>query len=115
MTTPSDERINGDTPHETPKCGAIFDEGIENSRELIRGLSALLGDLALSRIVPARANAMCNAAGKILTTVNLEYKYGLKADGGGAPTLSLAGDHPKLPRPGSSSGRAIAPPRARAR
>jgi hypothetical protein len=97
-----------------PKCAEIFDGGIENSRELIRGLSALMGDVALKRVVPGEANAICNAAGKILTTVNLQYKYGAKDSG--EPTLSLASPAPSpptIPRGGSASGRSLEAPRAR--
>ena len=105
-------------PLDPPRCVSIFDAGIENSRELTRGLSALMGDLAASRVEPGRANAICNAAGKILTTVNLAYKFGLKAGDAGSPYLSLSSgedEPPRVPRPGSTSGRSIQPPRTRAR
>jgi hypothetical protein len=107
------------TATEAPKCGAIFDAGIRNSRDLIRGLGALMGDLAASRVVPARANAICNAAGKILTTVHLEYKFGASADGGadGVPQFSLEpGPAPRraMLRRGATTGRPLEAPRARA-
>src|SRR5262245_15740901 len=56
------------------------------------GLSALMGDLAAGRITNGRANSICNAAGKILTTVKLEQQYGEKGSGG--PTLELIRPEP---------------------
>jgi hypothetical protein len=77
---------------ETAKCIACFDgDGVKNSRQLIAGLSALMGDLAAGRITNGRANAICNAAGKILTTVKLEHQYGQREAGGEGPMLALIG------------------------
>jgi len=77
---------------DTPKCVTVFDVdgGIVNSRQLMRGLSALAGDLAAGRVTNGRANAICNVAGKMLTTVKLEQQYGHKAAGDAAgPMLML--------------------------
>jgi hypothetical protein len=72
-----------------PRCVAFFDKpgGITTSRELIEGLSALMGDLASKRITNGNANAICNATGKVLTTVKLEQQYGEKRGEGAAPEL----------------------------
>ncbi len=58
-----------------------------------------MSDLAEGRITNGRANAICNAAGKILTTVKLEQQYGRKDGGDGAgPVLQLVGGSPKSPK-----------------
>ena len=82
---------------ENAKCVVIFDRpgGITTSRQLVQGLSALMGDLSAGRITNGRANSICNAAGKILTTVKLEQQYGSKGDSG--PTLQLI--QPEEPAP----------------
>lgn len=78
---------------EMPRCTATFDRdgGLTTSRELVQGLSEMMGDLAAGRITNGRANAICNAAGKILTTIKLEQQYGSRPPGDGAtlPILQL--------------------------
>jgi hypothetical protein len=83
---------------ETPRCVSTFDKvgGITTSRELVQGLSLMMGDLAAGRMTNGRANAICNAAGKILTTVELEQQYGARPSGtdpnaSPMPTLQLVG------------------------
>jgi hypothetical protein len=82
---------------ETPKCTAVFDDaagGVRTSRQLVQGLSLLMGDLAAGRITNGRANAICNAAGKILTTVKLEHQYGNRGTDGSGPLLELMSSSP---------------------
>lgn len=42
-------------------------------------MSALIGDLIEGRISPQTANAACNAGGKLLKVVEMQYKYGAPA------------------------------------
>jgi hypothetical protein len=82
------------TTEEQPRCIVIFGKpgGIRTSRDLLEGLGALMGDVASGRIPNGRANAICNAAGKILTTVKLEQQYGKKGTPTANPTLQLIED-----------------------
>lgn len=94
---------------DAPRCASLFDRagGITTSRELVSGLSALMGDLAAGRITNGKANAICNAAGKILTTVKLEQQYGQK--GGDGPSLTFVAS-PALPPSAPAAGAAELPP-----
>lgn len=72
-----------------PKCRAILEAGITKSSEMKSALSALMSDLASDRITAGTGNSICNAAGKILKTVELEQKYGVKGAEGPGKTLAL--------------------------
>lgn len=50
-------------------------------------MSELIGDIATERISAPRANAICNAGGKLLKTVELQHRYGPKASREGLPLL----------------------------
>lgn len=39
-------------------------------------MSLLIGDIASDRISTGKANAICNAGGKMLKAIELEQKYG---------------------------------------
>lgn len=58
-----------------PRCLAIADEGIETGKDFAQLMSALIGDIAADRIDAQRANAICNAGGKLLRIVELEHRY----------------------------------------
>lgn len=53
-------------------------------------MSAMMSDIISSRITPAVGNAACNAGGKLLKVVEMQYKYGTQNGGKGSRTLSLA-------------------------
>lgn len=53
-------------------------------------MSALMSDLIDGRVTPNIGNATCNAGGKLLKVVEMEYKYGTRGDGVGKKTLMLA-------------------------
>jgi len=53
-------------------------------------MSALMSDLIEGRVTPSVGNATCNAGGKLLKVVELQYKYGVKGKGSGEKTLLLA-------------------------
>lgn len=59
-----------------PRCLAISEAHIRTSHDLKNFTAALISDLVAGRITPNIGNATCNATGKLLKTVELEYKYG---------------------------------------
>lgn len=52
-------------------------------------MSALIGDIVARRVTPEVANAACNAGGKLLKVVEMQFKYGQPTEGQGT-TLVLA-------------------------
>ncbi len=53
-------------------------------------MSAMMSDIISSRITPAVGNAACNAGGKLLKVVEMQYKYGTQNGGKSSRTLNLA-------------------------
>lgn len=66
-----------------------MERGITTSRDFAQAMSAMMSDLATSRLAPQVSNAMCNAAGKLLKVIEMEYKYGKQVDAQGKRLLSL--------------------------
>lgn len=60
-----------------PKCERAG-ENIVTSRDFACFVSALVADIVSERIDPRVANAACNASGKLLKVVEMEFKYGTK-------------------------------------
>jgi hypothetical protein len=52
-------------------------------------MSALIGDIAMSRIDPRAANAICNAGGKLLKVVEMSHKHGTPKTKADAPRTLL--------------------------
>lgn len=50
--------------------------GIHTASEFAGLMSCLLADLARGTITPQLANAMCNAAGKLLRLVEIQQRFG---------------------------------------
>ena len=77
-----------------PRSLGIAERGIKTGRDFANLMGALMSDLIAGRIQASVSNATCNAGGKLLKVVELEFKYG--AGGGvgntGRPSLQLAGD-----------------------
>jgi hypothetical protein len=63
-------------------------------------MSALMSDLIDGRVTPSIGNATCNAGGKLLKVVEMQYKYGT-AGPGQNKTLVLAIETKSLPSPGN--------------
>lgn len=53
-------------------------------------MSSLMSDLIDGRLPPSVGNATCNAGGKLLKVVELQYKYGTTAKGQSEKVLTLA-------------------------
>lgn len=60
---------NGRTP-------AVVTKTVKNSADLKAIMGTLVSDLRAHKVTPMVANAMCNASGKLLKIVEMEYKYG---------------------------------------
>lgn len=60
-------------------------------------MSALMSDLIAGRVTPQIGNATCNAGGKLLKIVDMQYKYGTTGDEKGRQrrTLVLALEEPR--------------------
>lgn len=78
------------TPKEAPRCLTIAAKGVQTGSDFASLMSALMSDLIEGRITPMVGNATCNAGGKLLKAVELQYKYGTEgADGKGKKVLRL--------------------------
>lgn len=52
-------------------------------------MSSLMSDLIEGKITPAVGNAACNAGGKLLKVVDMQYKYGSTSPGSNRKILEL--------------------------
>ncbi len=71
----------------------IAEGGVHTGEDFARLMSALMSDVIEGRIAPEIANATCNAGGKLLKVVEMQYKYAGQGDTAqplAAPTLVLA-------------------------
>lgn len=73
-----------------PRSLEIAERGIRTGAEFANLMSAMMSDIISSRITPAVGNAACNAGGKLLKVVEMQYKYGTQNGGSESRTLSLA-------------------------
>lgn len=58
------------------RCAAIAAAGVTTGEDFARLMSALMSDVIEGRISPEIANASCNAGGKLLKVVEMQYRYG---------------------------------------
>jgi hypothetical protein len=70
------------------RTGKIAERGVSTGREFAKLMSALMSDVIEGKISPQVANATCNAGGKLLKVVELQYRYANSGSG----DLNLAGD-----------------------
>jgi hypothetical protein len=61
---------------DTPRSLALSEAGIKTGNDFANLMSALMSDIISGRISPGIANATCNAGGKLLKIVEMQYKYG---------------------------------------
>jgi len=73
-----------------PRCLEIAERGIYTGADFAGFMSAMMSDIIQSRIEPGMANAACNAGGKLLKIVEMQYRYGEKQAGSSRRTLNLA-------------------------
>ena len=80
---------NGETSSTDPRSLAISERGISTGSEFAGLMSALMGDIIAGRVTPAIGNAACNAGGKLLKIVEMQYRYGTQNGNQGARILIL--------------------------
>lgn len=73
-----------------PRSLAIAAKGIKTGSDFASLMSALMSDLIDGRVTPSIGNATCNAGGKLLKVVEMQYRYGTQGPGTGAKSLILA-------------------------
>ena len=73
----------------TPRVHKFSEKGVKTSRDFANFMSSLMSDLVEGRVSPNVGNATCNAGGKLLKVIDMEYKYGTK-QGESKKTLTLA-------------------------
>ncbi len=56
-------------------------------------MSALMSDVISGRVTPAVGNAACNAGGKLLKIVEMQYKFGTQSGNQGERKLLLTGEN----------------------
>lgn len=64
-----------------PRSLAISERGISTGSDFAGLMSALMGDIISGRVTPAVGNAACNAGGKLLKIVEMQYRYGTQSGG----------------------------------
>lgn len=76
-----------------PRSLLISERGVRTGADFAGLMSALMGDIISGRVAPNVGNAACNAGGKLLKVVEMQYRFGTQ--NGGAQndrTLILAPD-----------------------
>jgi hypothetical protein len=68
----------------------IADAGIHTGNDFAKFMSAVMTDVISGRISPGIANAACNAGGKLLKVVELQYRYGTPGPNATTRILKLA-------------------------
>ena len=73
-----------------PRSLVIAAKGISTGNDFAQLMSSLMSDLIEGRMSPEVGNAVCNAGGKLLKIVEMQYRYGEKQPGGVRRVLELA-------------------------
>lgn len=72
-----------------PRSLEISDAGVKTGAQFASLMSALMGDIISGRVTPDVGNAACNAGGKLLKIVEMQYKYGTQNGNQGDRVLQL--------------------------
>ena len=64
-----------------PRSTSIAAQGVRTGHDFANLMSALMSDLIEGRVTPAIGNATCNAGGKLLKVVEMQFKYGTRNGG----------------------------------
>lgn len=80
------------TKNAEPRSLAISESGIKTGAQFANLMSAMMGDIISGRVTPSVGNAACNAGGKLLKVVEMQYKYGTQDGNQGNKSLKLASD-----------------------
>ncbi len=76
-----------------PASLRIAERGIKTGFDFADLMSTLMSDIISGRVTPAVGNAACNAGGKLLKIVEMQYKYGTQGGTAGPRVLHLASPH----------------------
>jgi len=76
-------------PEQQPKSLPIAARGIKTGSDFAKLMSAMMTDLIEGSITPAVGNAACNAGGKLLKVVEMQYKYGTQSPSSNVRILEL--------------------------
>lgn len=85
------KKSQANTSKTTPRSVEIAERGIKTGPDFADLMSALMSDLICGAITPDIGNATCNAGGKLLKIVEMQYKYG-KPNSAGTTSLKLTGN-----------------------
>jgi len=72
-----------------PRSLRIAESGIRTGFDFADLMSSLMSDIISGRVTPAVGNAACNAGGKLLKIVEMQYKYGTQGGTAGPRVLHL--------------------------
>lgn len=76
--------------NDPPRSLSLAVKGVKTSHDFANLMSALMSDIIEGTVAPNVGNATCNAGGKLLRIVELQYKYGTTNKDGESKTLTLA-------------------------
>lgn len=77
------------TATQQPASLAISERGIRTGGDFAMLMSALMSDILGGRVSPQVGNAACNAGGKLLKIVEMQYQYGTQNGGKTDRVLTL--------------------------
>lgn len=72
-----------------PRSLGISEKGIHTGADFAGLMSALMSDIIAGRVTPQVGNAACNAGGKLLKIVEMQYQYGTQNGGKTDRVLTL--------------------------
>ena len=75
-----------------PRSLGISERGIKTGAQFANLMSAMMSDIISGRVTPAVGNAACNAGGKLLKVVEMQYKFGTQSGNQGDKILILANE-----------------------
>lgn len=81
---------NGTAAVAPPASAVIAAAGVTTGQDFARLMSSLMSDVLTGKVGPSSANAVCNAGGKLLKVVEMQYKYGSPKAEQQQPMLMLA-------------------------
>ena len=73
-----------------PRSLETSERGIRTGADFATFMSSLISDIIARRVTPEVGNAACNAGGKLLKVVEMQYKFGSPADQNGAVLVLAA-------------------------
>lgn len=74
-----------------PRSLQTSERGIRTGADFATFMSSLISDIIARRVTPEVGNAACNAGGKLLKVVEMQYKFGNPSERNGAVLVLAAG------------------------